>query len=54
MNSSYTEREYKILVWPRGVHTVASVMTKPAEFEHRWMSWSIEIIFLTRDTGIVR
>lgn len=29
-------------------------MTKPAVFEHMFMSWSIWIIFLTRDTRIVR
>lgn len=29
-------------------------MTKPAAFEHMFMSWSIWIIFLTRDTRIVR
>jgi hypothetical protein len=29
-------------------------MTKPAAFEHIFMSWSTAIIFLTRDTRIVR
>lgn len=38
----------------RGIHTVASVMTKPAAFEHKFMSWSTAIIFLTRDTRIIR
>jgi hypothetical protein len=34
--------------------SVARVMTKEAAFEQTWISESIPIIFLTRDTVVVR
>jgi hypothetical protein len=54
MNISYLEHELLSLVQLRQVHTVASVITKPAAFEHMLISWSMVIIFLTRDTRIVK